>query len=155
MAVAFRACILLTLWSLCSASVAWSEEKDSSAAEFEKLAGTYAFLSAERNGEGPPPEAVKDYKTVRVVIKGNSLKFTKQGKPDRSNEIKIDPTKTPKQIDLTGTTNDGKKKRTILGIYSLEGKVLKLCMEDPGKERPTDFITKGKRTVLLLVLERE
>src|SRR5262249_44252161 len=54
----------------------------------------------------------------------------------------LDPTKSPKQIDFTTL---GEFRKTGLGIYSLEGDTLKLCLSiDPEKvdQRPTEFATK-------------
>jgi uncharacterized protein (TIGR03067 family) len=79
--------------------------------------------------------------------------------------ITVDPSKTPKQIDLA--THSGGQPRVTLGIYQLEGDTLKLCLApttarrrvvtDGGKEelvvtggkRPTAFDPK-QGTVLVL-----
>ena len=50
------------------------------------------------------------------------------------------PSKKPKWIDIIAKRDD--KITTILGIYSLDGDTLKLCHNDPGKLRPTEFVTK-------------
>ncbi|HJZ53449.1 MAG TPA: TIGR03067 domain-containing protein, partial [Gemmataceae bacterium] len=54
----------------------------------------------------------------------------------------LDPTKTPKTIDVTLL---GPIRKTMLGIYALDGDTLKVCMAiDPDRtdQRPTDFVTK-------------
>ena len=56
----------------------------------------------------------------------------------------LDPAKSPKQIDFKALS-DGK---TGLGIYELRGDELKLCLANPGKERPSSF--DGKLPVLNL-----
>src|SRR5262249_17685760 len=59
--------------------------------------------------------------------------------------FKLNATKKPKEIDLTIT--DGDKPdfngKTSLGIYSIDGDVLKWAGSEPGKtERPTEFPAK-------------
>jgi uncharacterized protein (TIGR03067 family) len=148
--------LMLAIVTFASMGNATAEEKADPSAELAKLAGTYSFADGEKNGDPPPPEVLEQFKKFQVVIKGKSFKFVMEGKPDRDNEIKIDPTKSPKQIELTGTTNDGKKKATVLGIYTIEGKKLKICIDESGKARPTEFATKGKGPgVITLVFERK
>jgi hypothetical protein len=43
----------------------------------------------------------------------------------------------------------------MLGIYSLDGKTLKICSDNLGKERPKEFTTKDKKAVSLIVLVRQ
>jgi uncharacterized protein (TIGR03067 family) len=60
----------------------------------------------------------------------------------------LDPTKTPKTIDVTLF---GPIRKTMLGVYVLDGDTLKICMAlDPDRtdQRPTDFATRpGTMTV--------
>jgi uncharacterized protein (TIGR03067 family) len=66
---------------------------------------------------------------------------------------KIDSSKKVKTIDITAKTSDDKGK-TFLGIYSMDGDTLKLCMAEPDvKERPTDFKSK-KDKITVYVLKR-
>ena len=56
--------------------------------------------------------------------------------------IRLDPTKTPKSIDLVYL---GENARTMLGIYRLQDERLTLCVyvnPDRPELRPTDFVTK-------------
>ena len=51
---------------------------------------------------------------------------------------KIDPTKSPKTIDMTMTEGPSKGK-VMLGIYEIEGDTMKACFDPEGKKRPTEF----------------
>jgi Leucine Rich Repeat (LRR) protein len=54
----------------------------------------------------------------------------------------LDPTKTPHHIDLVTV---GPLRKTMLGIYQLDGDMLKVCISvnpDRVEERPTEFVTK-------------
>ena len=65
----------------------------------------------------------------------------------------IDPGKKPRTIDLVPA--DGKDKgKTFPGIYSFDGKQLKLCFREVGKDRPADFATQADSGLVLFVLER-
>jgi uncharacterized protein (TIGR03067 family) len=70
-----------------------------------------------------------------------------------NSKIAIDPTVTPKQMDDELSLPIGKSKR--LGIYSLEGDRLKLCYDNKGKQRPTEFESKPGTSIVLTVLRRQ
>src|SRR5262249_15636859 len=50
----------------------------------------------------------------------------------------IDPSKSPKTIDVTMTEGPNKGAVT-LGIYGFDGDTLKVCFDPQGKKRPTEF----------------
>src|SRR5262249_36990074 len=65
------------------------------------------------------------------------------------------PTKTPKTIDLTLL---GPVRKTMLGIYTLEGDTLKVCMViDPDRvnQRPTAFVTKAGVMQVIVTAKRQ
>ena len=145
----------LVLLSISATTPALSNDKDIVTAESAKLEGTYAVVGMETNGESAPPKVLEEMKSLRMVIKGNTLTILKAGDngKDKVQTITVDPAKSPKQIDITrefGTT-----KKTALGIYSLDGKTLKICADDSGKERPTAFETKKGVHVSIVVLEKQ
>src|SRR5262249_6009598 len=103
-----------------------------------------------------------EVKDGKVVITANKLTFVGRG-ADETVGYKLDPTKTPKAIDLI----DAKRKDTRPGIYQLEGDDLKICYRmgeaKAREERPKEFNTGPKRDkpsadgpgLMLLVLKRE
>jgi hypothetical protein len=67
----------------------------------------------------------------------------------------LDPTKTPKTFDAFSV---GAVRKTLVGIYTLEGDTLKLCIiYDPERvdQRPTEFTTKAGVLRALVVLKRD
>jgi uncharacterized protein (TIGR03067 family) len=68
--------------------------------------------------------------------------------------VKLDPTKTPKQIDLLNAGTN--KRQTWNGIYELQGDTLKLCVATGSDQtRPQQFTTKGTdSTVMYFVFQR-
>jgi uncharacterized protein (TIGR03067 family) len=82
-----------------------------------------------------------------VVIKDNKLTFhyNFDGKKFTSTtEFKLDPTQTPKQIDITATEGNNKV-RTTLGLYEIQDGRLKICYRSSGAGRPKDFDDKQAR----------
>lgn len=107
--------------------------------------GTYLLVSVEAAGTGwdeaqlaRRPEADR-----KVVIAGNRM-TTRDGKAEAVATLKLDPSKTPAQLDITTTGPDGKPE-TLHGIYQVEGDVLTICAApgDP-KYRPDVFRGEGR-----------
>jgi uncharacterized protein (TIGR03067 family) len=70
-------------------------------------------------------------------------------------EYTINPIKKPKEIDLI-TDPYTKNEKTYQSIYSIEGDVLKICIDKGCKKRPTEFkTTAGNTNEVLLVLKRK
>jgi uncharacterized protein (TIGR03067 family) len=87
----------------------------------------------------PPQEELK--KNNIIVFGAGKITTSEEGKPDDKVETQyqVDPTNKPKTIDITPETPE---RGVILGIYEIEGYLLKNCVGSPGKERPTKFESK-------------
>jgi uncharacterized protein (TIGR03067 family) len=111
----------------------------------EKLQGTWAVVSGERNGKPIPEEMVKN---VKLAFAGD--KFTIHNK-DRKTEgtFKLIPDKKPKQIDVDMGGQLAK------GIYELDGDTLKIAHGEAGAPRPKEFSTKEGSRVAVVVLKRQ
>lgn len=75
---------------------------------------------------------------------------------DRVHEITIDPTKTPKTIDITRKIRDTEE--TVRGIYKFDGNKLMICSlrgpdRKPSPDRPTTFDSSKTVKSDLLVLK--
>ena len=118
--------------------------------EMEKLNGVWVATSADSGGVKVPADDVKDFK---LTIKGGEYTAS-LGKEEQKGTLKIDPTKKPMTMDITLDTGPNKGK-TQLAIYELQAGVLKVCVSDiDKKERPTNFDTKDKPGVTLLVFKK-
>ena len=88
------------------------------------------------------------------MIKDNELTFRAKvgGKVERKKSFKLDPGKTPKEIDISSL--DGS---TAACIYKLEKDRLTICMsyftKGPSK-RPTEFKTGAEDGLMVLTLEK-
>lgn len=66
----------------------------------------------------------------------------------------VDPSKSPKTIDVTITEGDNKDK-TMKGIYEIDGDNYKVCYAPFGKDRPKEFSSKGEEGLVLSVWKRD
>lgn len=143
----------------------------------QAIQGTWTIESGEMNGKAAPPgELVKSrfvFAAEKVVIEDGD------GKDEET--YKLDPNPKPKTIDMTTTIKHiafgtvvapaiGAKatasapavkpedkvvkteKKTVKGIYSLDGDTLKLCLAEPEGPRPMEFTSANGQ--FLIVLKR-
>lgn len=119
-----------------SAGVAIADNKSVNDAK-KGLEGTWQTVDGEGNGKKLPTDQVEE---LRIVIKGDQLDIKPDGEGRRTT-FQVDPSKTPKTIDLI--PHDGSRKGSIVpGIYSLQDEQLRLCINIWGKDpalRPTEF----------------
>src|SRR5262249_2720046 len=111
---------------------------DGAKAELAKLKGTWQAGSGEAGGR--KADSMELEKTF-LVIEGD--RYTVQV-PDgaRKGTFKVDPGKTPKQIDVVAADGPNKGK-TVRGIYELKGATLRYCLAQPEKDRPAEFTGKA------------
>jgi uncharacterized protein (TIGR03067 family) len=145
---------LLVAGAICSGLVL-AEEK-SVLDDIDKLSGTWVTVSLVSDGktlvdEKTPP---KEGPATKLVYEGNRWMVKVGAKPVARGMIKIDATKSPKEIDIldeSGMQND----KTRLAIYELDGDTYKYCIGQPGKPRPTEFTSKPGSGHSLTVSKRE
>jgi uncharacterized protein (TIGR03067 family) len=119
--------------------------------DMDKLQGTWDVVSLEVGGQKAPAEALPQF---RLTIKGD--KMSHKGKQEGDTEettFTIDPSKDPKTIDMT-LKKGGQAGQIILGIYSIDGDNLKLCMNQPNLQRPKEFVSKEETRVALVIMKR-
>jgi uncharacterized protein (TIGR03067 family) len=110
-----------------------AKDDDAAKKELKKLAGTYVMVSGESKAEKLSEDRIKD-----TTMKIDGAKYTANFGGDAvTGTLKLDPTKTPKEIDATDS--EGK---TILGIYKFKKGQFTVCFAPPGKERPREFTVK-------------
>jgi len=100
----------------------------------EKLQGTWKAVSSESDGAKLPDDITKLYLTVRNDEFTDEILWTLAvaRSPSRSRSQRLPWTRQkPKAID--SEFNQGGKKVTSLGIYSLEGDTLKVCTSRPAR----------------------
>jgi uncharacterized protein (TIGR03067 family) len=117
--------------------------------DFQGLQGTWRLISAMADGKSLAEDKVKQ---TTIVIKEDSFRFPQlaEDATSRAGTLKLDATKTPKQMDTVST-----EKEVMLGIYELEGNAYKVCFAPTGKPRPSEFASKSGTGNILQVWERQ
>lgn len=125
-----------------------------------KMQGSWAIAKIEDDSGHVMPK--EELEKMRFVIRGNKLQAWKGILSQPAAEFKLDPSKTPKTIDLVGfgqkRDDKGELRQNpdvVPGIYAIQGDTLRLCLPRSEKvPRPTEFkMIEGKQT--LIVLERD
>jgi uncharacterized protein (TIGR03067 family) len=115
-------------------SICLADEKaDAIKAELKRFEGTWKFESMVFEGKAVPAD---DFRDSRMTIEGD--RFTTKGRESARGTFVVDPTATPKTIDVAIETKDGGVVK-ILGLYTLEGDTYTICSGYPGKPRPAEF----------------
>jgi uncharacterized protein (TIGR03067 family) len=115
-----------------------------------KLEGKWEPVSQTVDGKESDEDELKNR---FAVFKGGKLAFLFKGKERGTAAVKLDPGKSPKQIDIT--YEDGPAKGTTLkGIYKVEGDKLTICFGGFGKSRPAEFASKPGSGTILIVQKR-
>jgi RNA polymerase sigma-70 factor (ECF subfamily) len=119
--------------------------------DLEKLQGTWVAVSLESGGGKAAEEEVKG---LTLVVKDDKATMTSPDGRTDDGVLKLDPGKTPKEIDLV--VNEGGQDKAHPGIYKLEGDTLTLCVSHPPDERPGAFATKdGARFPIVAVFKKK
>jgi uncharacterized protein (TIGR03067 family) len=109
------------------------------------LDGTWEVVSATRDGK-----ANENAKGDKVVFAGNNV--TVQGQDgEHKGTVQVDPKK--KTMDFTPTEGE-QKGQTFKGIYELKKGELKVCLAEPGKDRPKEFTSEEGSGRMLVVMKR-
>jgi uncharacterized protein (TIGR03067 family) len=103
--------------------------------EVRKFQGTWTFESSETGGMTLPADELK---ALILTFEGDKHTVKKGDEVVQVGTQKLDPSKSPKTIDVTMT--EGPNKGTVmLGIYEIDGDTLKVCFDLQGRKRPTEF----------------
>jgi uncharacterized protein (TIGR03067 family) len=116
----------------------------------DKLQGTWVLVSVESGGK---KEVLDKDKSGTLTVKGDKGTM-KMGRGAHDVTFHLDPSKTPKQVDMT--VNEGDKDEVHKGIYKLDGDTFTLCKSHPPQQRPTKFASKeGERWPQVFVFKRQ
>jgi uncharacterized protein (TIGR03067 family) len=120
-------------------------------AKKSELEGTWKGDSLEKAGQQLDEHA----KTVRWEITGDKITVI-EGDLRVQGTVTVDSKKSPKTIDVEAKGDGGRISLVLIGIYSLEGDVLKACYAAAkDAKRPKEFKTTSGSDQVLLVLKRQ
>lgn len=103
--------------------------------ELKKFQGAWTFESAVSGGMEAP---AADLKGMTVTFEGDKFTVKNGDQLILAGTQKLDPSKSPKSIDVT-VTEGMNKGAVMLGIYEISGDTLRVCFDPEGKKRPTEF----------------
>jgi uncharacterized protein (TIGR03067 family) len=112
--------------------------------------GTWVPTEAELAAQKLPAEVLK---ALKLTLADGKYTVESGGGTDRGTYT-LDPAKTPKAMDITGTDGPNKGK-TFLAIYELDGDTLKVCYDLSGQARPTEFKTQPNTQLFLATYKRQ
>lgn len=112
-----------------------ADDKAALEKEARKFQGTWTIESSEAGGQKLPADELKG---IIVTFEGDKHTVKKGDEVIQSGTQKLDPSKSPKTIDVT-MTEGVNKGAVMLGIYEIDGDTLKVCFDAEGKKRPTQF----------------
>jgi uncharacterized protein (TIGR03067 family) len=115
---------------------------DDSKKDEANLQGEWQLVGLELEGKLATPPM----KGPGLTVTGNQMSHAIPGATFKGS-FKLDAGKKPKSIDLT----DSEKGKKFLGIYLLEGDILKICRSVAVGDRPTDF-SRGKAVVIMTLV---
>ncbi len=118
--------------------------------ETKKFQGEWTIESSVTGGVTIPADQLKGF---IVIYEGDKHTLKFDGKVFQVGTQKIDPTKSPKTIDVTMTEGPSKG-AVMLGIYEIEGDTMKACFNPQGKKRPTEFKSEAGSSNFLNVHKR-
>ena len=105
------------------------------ASERERHQGTWIATSFIFDGTVTPKDIVA---TITRTVEGDHVVWKRDGKNFAGTNVALDPSKTPKTIDVTPDGGPNRDK-VVLGIYKFEGDELTICMAKASQERPKTF----------------
>jgi uncharacterized protein (TIGR03067 family) len=118
--------------------------------ELEKFRGTWKWVFMESEGTKLPEATFKD---SRLIMDGDKF-IARDPQATYRGTFTVSVNQKPKTIDVTFTEGPEKGK-SFKGIYELQGDTYKVCLALPGKDRPTEFVSKPESGHVLEVLRRE
>jgi uncharacterized protein (TIGR03067 family) len=117
------------------------------------LQGTWKVVSSEQGGK--VQDEAKDFV---MIFEKDTFQVKKGDELIVKGTFKLDPSKSPKAIDMTITEakKEDHKGMEVHGIYQLDKGTLKWCAAEPGEtERPTEFATKQGTKLLLVTFQKD
>ncbi|HEV2945941.1 MAG TPA: TIGR03067 domain-containing protein [Gemmataceae bacterium] len=124
-------------------------DTDPSAKDLEAMQGDWAVIEYVADGVKSEDDNAQ---SLFRTIKGDHYTVFLFDKPLGSGTIKLDTTHKPKTIDSIPDKMPGKP---FLGIYEIDGNRIKVCYAPPGKDRPTEFVSKKGSEHTFTIWERE
>src|SRR5262245_27375446 len=111
-------------FAACGMTGALADDKPDLEKEIKKFQGTWTIESSVAGGQELPADQLKGF---IVIFEGDKHTVKNGDKVIQVGTQKLDPSKSPKAIDVTMTEGPNKG-AVMLGIYEFDGDTLKACL---------------------------
>jgi uncharacterized protein (TIGR03067 family) len=138
-------CVLGNLGFLCAFA-----ERNDRVNDTDNIEGKWLCVAATVNGK-PLPKTTTD--VLRLTLTKDRYKTERGAEVLFDSTYTINPSKSPKEIDMIGTEGELTGK-VAQGIYSYDGKILRICYVMPGLPRPKTFESAEGSQVFLVLWKR-
>ena len=132
------------------ASLLFADDKPKEAKkDQDAIQGAWKVESIERGGQKSTPPGVV------LVMKGENYVVKENDQESEEGTFKLDSEKKPKTIDFKITKGNDKGKNQV-GIYSIEGDTVRICVALPGQDdRPKEIAAKEGTDHIVFVMKRD
>jgi uncharacterized protein (TIGR03067 family) len=118
-------------------------DDDPAKEDLASLQGEWQCMLVESDGQRL---SGTECKAIKLTVKGNKARTLHGAKISKEATVKLTPSENPRAMDMSAI--EGK----LLGIYSIEKDILRICIGAPGEKRPTEF--KGREKTALFLFKR-
>jgi uncharacterized protein (TIGR03067 family) len=150
MRIILRLLAFIFVLTVCGGTGVRADAKADVATELAKFQGTWTYETVISAGM---PDPADTFYRWTVTFEGSKQTVKVAGDLISIGTLKIDPSKSPKTIDVT-TAQGPNKGAIMLGIYEINGDTLKVCFDTAGKKRPTELKSPLDSVTELQVLKR-
>jgi erythromycin esterase len=135
--------------------VSWYEQKRSPIElaikrDMDRMQGTWQMVALNLEGEPEPLDG--PLANLQVIVTSDHRTVQAGEVVYARARYRINPLAEPPTIDVI-VTHGGSRGQTMLGIYELNGRRLRVCLASGGRERPRDFCPKAGSGHVLQKLE--
>lgn len=115
------------------------------------LQGTWSVIASQQDGERVPTDDLKD---LYLIFKDNAILIREGGKTEEKFAFQLNPSKTPKEMDLTIKFGPNKEK-IDRAIYEFDGDRVRICIQsNKDAPRPRDLAAPSGSKLWLVTLQK-
>ena len=127
-------------------------KEEAVAKDLQAFKGTWRLSAKQEDGKKFSAEEIKD--VIATSDGSGRVSVRRGGKLLNAGNVKLDPTKSPKAIEVIFTAGE-RKGQTVLGIYEIGSDIFRACCARPGDGRPAEFSAKAGSGRTLVAYQRE
>jgi uncharacterized protein (TIGR03067 family) len=143
---------ILLFAAIASSSISLRVRAEEKKTDAKALQGTWVVTAQMYEGKELDPKEIQK-EGIKFVITAEEITIVANGVTRSKSTWTIDAMQTPKYMNLV--LIEPTKGEKLLGIYELNGDVLKLCLHPGDKNRPAKFEAKKGSMDVVHILKKE